>query len=148
MIVVSKNNLPYFLKVYSTPDWSTGIGDFEGMERVLDEFIENGQKTILVYSDECKDENFQSIPFPPIGSLMLIVGKLLLIRNKLKEAIHMNIIEINDETARSNLENVLNYYTPVNRTEIVESKKDIARLINTFYENLSDDESNTSGSAL
>jgi hypothetical protein len=143
MIVVSKNNLPYFLKVYSTPDWSTGIGDFEGMERVLDEFIENGQKTILVYSDECKDENFQSVPFPPIGSLMLIVGKLLLMRNKLKEAIHMNIIEINDETARSNVENVLNYYTPVNRTELVESKKDIARLINTFYENLSDVESNT-----
>lgn len=149
MIVVSKVNLPYFLKIYSTPDWSTGIGDFEGMERVLDELIESGQKTILVYTDEGK--NSGTVPFPPIGSLMLIVGKLLFLRNKLKSAIHMNIIEINDDTSRANVESVLSYYTPVNRTEVVESKEDIARLINTFYKNLSgeveNDEANTTGGA-
>ena len=144
MIVVSKLNLPYFLKIYSTPDWSS-IGDFAGMESVLDELIENGQKTILVYADEDRTEedtatggnNEDNVPFPPLGSLMLIVGKLLLLRSKLQEAIYMNIIKINDDTARTNVESVLNYYTPVNETKVVESKIDIARLINLFYKNLS-----------
>ena len=140
MIVVSKLNLPYFLKIYSTPDWSS-IGDFAGMESVLDELIENGQKTILVYADEDRIEDgaldANDVPFPPLGSLMLIVGKLLLLRSKLQEAIYMNIIEINDDTARSNVESVLNYYTPVNETKVVETKVEIARLINLFYKNLS-----------
>ena len=140
MIVVSKLNLPYFLKIYSTPDWSS-IGDFAGMESVLDELIENGQKTILVYADEDRTDtapsNEDNVPFPPLGSLMLIVGKLLLLRSKLQEAIYMNIIKINDDTARTNVESVLNYYTPVNETKVVESKVDIARLINLFYKNLS-----------
>jgi hypothetical protein len=137
MIVVSKLNLPYFLKIYSTPDWSS-IGDFAGMESVLDELIENDQKTILVYADEDRiEEDTNDVPFPPLGSLMLIVGKLLLLRSKLQEAIYMNIIKINDDTARSNMESVLNYYTPANETKVVESKVDIARLINLFYKNLS-----------
>ena len=137
MIVVSKLNLPYFLKIYSTPDWSS-IGDFAGMESVLDELIENDQKTILVYADEDRiEEDTNDVPFPPLGSLMLIVGKLLLLRSKLQEAIYMNIIKINDDTARSNVESVLNYYTPANETKVVESKVDIARLINLFYKNLS-----------
>ena len=49
----------------------------------------------------------------------------------------MNIIKKNDDTARTNVESVLNYYTPVNETKVVESKIDIARLINLFYKNLS-----------
>jgi hypothetical protein len=132
MIVVSKVNLPYFLKIYSTPDWDSGIGDFDGMEKILDELIESGQKTILVYSDEGKDDE-DIVPFPPIGSLMLIVGKLLQLRSKLQGAIHMNIIEINDDTSRANVESVLNYYTPVNETKVVESKDEIANIINSFY---------------
>ena len=62
--------------------------------------------------------------------LMRLIARLLSIRHKLRDAVHFNIIHLQDENARNNVNTVLQYYTPANETHVVETKAEIAAIIN------------------
>jgi len=127
MIVLCQKLMPRILRIYTTPDWSS-IGDFELLDHILDQCILTNSKIIVLFSNPNPDE--KEYPFPPISYIITIAAKLLMLRSKISEAVDYNIIHLQDDEARSNVNNFLQYYTPVNPTHVVETKEEIVAILN------------------
>jgi hypothetical protein len=82
----------------------------------------------VLFSNPNPDE--KEYPFPPISYIITIAAKLLMLRSKISEAVDYNIIHLQDDEARSNVNNSLQYYTPVNPTHVVETKEEIVAILN------------------
>jgi hypothetical protein len=129
MIICCTKLLPDILRIYTDDDW-TQIGDFETMDQVLDAYIQRDEKLIVLFSNPTPNLTDEAISFPPIHMLMRLIAMLLSIRHKLRDAVHFNIIHLQDENARNSVNTVLQYYTPANETHVVETKAEIAAIIN------------------
>jgi len=127
MLVFCEKLMPQVLRMYATEDWNQQ-SDFEGFERILDECIKRGEKIIILFSHPDPPEHSN---FPPISILMVLISKLFLLKPKLKSAVKFNIIHLQDEEARDNVNLILQYYTPANQTHVVETKEEAAELINS-----------------
>ncbi len=127
MIVFCKKLLPDILRIWTTKDWDQ-VGDFDLFNEVLDEFIEKGKKFIILFSNPNVPE--LGLPMPPISSILYVVAKLMMMRSKLLEGVYFNVIHLQDEEARDNMNFLLKYYTPANETHVVESMKDATEIIN------------------
>ena len=127
MIVFCKKLLPDVLRIWTTDDWNN-VGDFELFNEILDEFIEKGKKCIILFSNPNLPQ--LGIPIPPVLSILYIVSNLLMMKSKLQEGVYFNVIHLQDEEARDNMNLLLQYYTPANETHVVESIKDATDIIN------------------
>jgi len=127
MIVFCKKLLPDVLRIWTTDDWNN-VGDFELFNEILDEFIEKGKKCIILFSNPNLPQ--LGIPIPPVLSILYIVSNLLMMKSKLQEGVYFNVIHLQDEEARDNMNFLLQYYTPANETHVVESMKDATDIIN------------------
>jgi|TARA_B110000196_G_C20762866_1_gene482985 hypothetical protein len=127
MIVFCKKLLPDVLRIWTTDDWNN-VGDFELFNEILDEFIEKGKKCIILFSNPNLPQ--LGIPIPPVLSILYIVSNLLMMKSKLQEGVYFNVIHLQDEEARDNMNLLLQYYTPANETHVVESMKDATDIIN------------------
>jgi hypothetical protein len=127
MIVFCKKLLPDVLRIWTTDDWNN-VGDFELFNEILDEFIEKGKKCIILFSNPNLPQ--LGIPIPPVLSILYIVSNLLMMKSKLQEGVYFNVIHLQDEEARDNMNFLLQYYTPANETHVVESIKDATDIIN------------------
>lgn len=129
MIICCTKLLPEILRIYTDDDWSQ-IGEFEEMDHILDEYIQRGEKLVVLFSNPNEQESDDGISFPPLHMLMRIIARLLSVRHKLRDAVYFNIIHLQDDNARNSVNTVLQYYTPANETHVVETKAEIAALIN------------------
>ena len=129
MIICCTKLLPEILRIYTDDDWSQ-IGEFEEMDNILDEYMQRGEKLVVLFSNPNEQESDDGISFPPLHMLMRIIARLLSVRHKLRDAVYFNIIHLQDDNARSSVNTVLQYYTPANETHVVETKAEIAALIN------------------
>lgn len=127
MIIFCKKLLPDVLRIWTTTDWSD-VGDFDLFNEILDEYIEKGQKFVILFSNPDVPE--LGIPLPSVSTILYIVGQLIMLRSKLKEAVYFNVIHLQDEEARDNMNFLLQYYTPTNETRVVESLTDATNIIN------------------
>tara|TARA_R110000751_G_C13628935_1_gene465583 strand:- start:108 stop:512 length:405 start_codon:yes stop_codon:yes gene_type:complete len=127
MIVFCKKLLPDVLRIWTTDDWNN-VGDFELFNEILDEFIEKGKKCIILFSNPNLPQ--LGIPIPSVLSILYIVSNLLMMKSKLQEGVYFNVIHLQDEEARDNMNFLLQYYTPANETHVVESIKDATDIIN------------------
>ena len=127
MIVFCKKLLPDVLRIWTTDDWNN-VGDFELFNEILDEFIEKGKKCIILFSNPNLPQ--LGIPIPSVLSILYIVSNLLMMKSKLQEGVYFNVIHLQDEEARDNMNLLLQYYTPANETHVVESMKDATDIIN------------------
>ena len=127
MIVFCKKLLPDVLRIWTTDDWNN-VGDFELFNEILDEFIEKGKKCIILFSNPNLPQ--LGIPIPSVLSILYIVSNLLMMKSKLQEGVYFNVIHLQDEEARDNMNFLLQYYTPANETHVVESMKDATDIIN------------------
>ena len=127
MIIFCKKLLPDVLRIWTTKDWSD-VGDFDLFNEILDEYIEKGQKFVILFSNPDVPE--LGIPLPSVSTILYIVGQLIMLRSKLKEAVYFNVIHLQDEEARDNMNFLLQYYTPTNETRVVESLTDATNIIN------------------
>ena len=127
MIIFCKKLLPDVLRIWTTKDWDH-VGDFDLFNEILDEYIEKGQKFVILFSNPDVPE--LGIPLPPVSTILYIVGQLIMLRSKLKEAVYFNVIHLQDEEARDNMNFLLQYYTPTNETRVVESLTDATNIIN------------------
>ena len=125
--VFCKKLLPDVLRIWTTDDWNN-VGDFELFNEILDEFIEKGKKCIILFSNPNLPQ--LGIPIPPVLSILYIVSNLLMMKSKLQEGVYFNVIHLQDEEARDNMNLLLQYYTPANETHVVESIKDATDIIN------------------
>ena len=127
MLIFCTKLMPTVLRMYATSDWETP-SDFEGFEAVLDECIESGsEKNVILFSHPDPPEHST---FPPLSTLMVLLSKLFVLRPKLSKAVKFNIIHLQDNDARANINTILKYYTPTNTTHVVETKEEAADLIN------------------
>jgi hypothetical protein len=129
MIICCTKLLPEILRIYTDDDWSQ-IGEFEEMDNILDEYMQRGEKLVVLFSNPNEQESDDGISFPPLHMLMRIIARLLSVRHKLRDAVYFNIIHLQDDNARNSVNTVLQYYTPANETHVVETKAEIAALIN------------------
>jgi len=127
MIIFCKKLLPDVLRIWTTKEWDH-VGDFDLFNEILDEYIEKGQKFVILFSNPDVPE--LGIPLPPVSTILYIVGQLIMLRSKLKEAVYFNVIHLQDEEARDNMNFLLQYYTPTNETRVVESLTDATNIIN------------------
>jgi len=115
------------LRIWTTKDWDH-VGDFDLFNEILDEYINKGKKFVILFSNPDVPE--LGIPLPPVSTILYIVGQLIMLRSKLKEAVYFNVIHLQDEEARDNMNFLLQYYTPTNETRVVESLTDATNIIN------------------
>lgn len=134
MIIFCKKLLPDVLRIWTTDDWDN-VGDFELFNDILDEFIEKGKKFIILFSNPDVPE--LGLPLPPISSILYVVAKLIMMRSKLQEGVYFNVIHLQDEEARDNMNFLLQYYTPANETYVVESMEDATEMINNHLKKIS-----------
>ena len=127
MIIFCKKLLPDVLRIWTTKEWDH-VGDFDLFNEILDEYIEKGQKFVILFSNPDVPE--LGIPLPSVSTILYIVGQLIMLRSKLKEAVYFNVIHLQDEEARDNMNFLLQYYTPTNETRVVESLTDATNIIN------------------
>jgi len=127
MIIFCKKLLPDVLRIWTTKEWDH-VGDFDLFNEILDEYIEKGQKFVILFSNPDVPE--LGITLPPVSTILYIVGQLIMLRSKLKEAVYFNVIHLQDEEARDNMNFLLQYYTPTNETRVVESLTDATNIIN------------------
>jgi hypothetical protein len=127
MIIFCKKLLPDVLRIWTTKDWDH-VGDFDLFNEILDEYINKGKKFVILFSNPDVPE--LGIPLPPVSTILYIVGQLIMLRSKLKEAVYFNVIHLQDEEARDNMNFLLQYYTPTNETRVVESLTDATNIIN------------------
>tara|TARA_Y100000389_G_scaffold201567_2_gene244577 strand:- start:15522 stop:15911 length:390 start_codon:yes stop_codon:yes gene_type:complete len=127
MLVFCEKLMPKVLRIYATEDWSQP-SDFEGFNRILDACVERGEKVVILFSNPNPSEHSN---FPPFSVLMVLISKLFLLKPKLRLAVKFNIIHLQDEEARDNVNLILQYYTPANTTHVVETKEEAADLINS-----------------
>jgi hypothetical protein len=127
MIIYCKKLLPDVLRIWTTDDWD-GVVDFELFNEILDEYIEKGKKFVILFSNPGVPE--LGLPLPPLMQILYIVAKLLMLKSKLKDCVYFNVIHLQDEEARDNMNFLLQYYTPANETHVVESMEDATSIIN------------------
>jgi hypothetical protein len=129
MIICCEKLLPKIVRIYTNDDWSQ-IGDFDRLDYLLDDCIEKNEKMVVLFSNPNEFDPDEGISFPPLHMLMRIITRLLAVRHKLKDSVNFNVIHLQDENARKSVNTVLKYYTPANKTYVVESKAEIAAIIN------------------
>lgn len=129
MIHINTNNSPDILRLWADENWENGIGDFETFEKELLKLKMLNKKCILVWSNPNHTEDDEG-GFPPMTSFFQIVKSLFFLRDLIRQAISFNIIHLQDKRAKENVEKVLEWYTPVNETRLVNTKEEIIALIN------------------
>lgn len=127
MIKFCTKLMPKVLRIYTCEDWSVD-GNFDTFYDILNEFQTRDDKFIILFSNPVEKPG--EISFPPVSILMSIIAKLFSVRGSLEDAVLCNIIHIQDKNARMNINRVLQYYTPVNTTHIVDTKQEAVDIIN------------------
>ena len=128
MIVFDDTLMPSVLKAHATPDWSD-IGQLDEIEHEMDLAIQEKRTFILLFMCSYDEQNNRSA-FPPMSSLLQIIGRLFAMRHKLIKAITFNIIYAPDPDNKRQLDRIFKLYTPANPTHVVSTKEQVAKLIN------------------
>ena len=130
--------MPDVLKAHSTVDWSE-LGQFDRFEHEVDIAIQEKRRFILLFMCSQHDRDDGISAFPPMTSLLQIIGRLFAMRHKITQAIKFNIIYAPDPDNKRQLDCVFKLYTPANPTHVVSTKEQVAKLINTSFTKSSED---------